>query len=139
MSKILLAEGLITPTDRLVIELVESIETALVILLRWPAAIADPLGSPRGRERDHDHLCGRCRSAFRSDQANSGRRIREDLSAHHHPGPEPSHCPKICWPATQCVLSPPPDGSSHRTTMAHRLRVSNQWRSGGLLPVGPIR
>ena len=48
MSKILLAEGQITPTDRLVIELVESIETAPLVLLRWPAApsVVDPLRFP---------------------------------------------------------------------------------------------
>jgi hypothetical protein len=44
MSKILLAESRITPSDRLVIELVEALETPPAILLHWPAApsIADP-------------------------------------------------------------------------------------------------
>ena len=48
MSKILLAEGQITPSDRLVIELVEALETPPVVLLRWPAApsVADPLRFP---------------------------------------------------------------------------------------------
>jgi hypothetical protein len=48
MSKILLAEGQLTPSDRLVIELVEALETPPVVLLRWPAApsVADPLRFP---------------------------------------------------------------------------------------------
>ena len=36
MSKILLAEGQITPSDSLVIELIESIDTPPAVLLRWP-------------------------------------------------------------------------------------------------------
>jgi hypothetical protein len=48
MSKILLAEGRITPSDRLLIELVEALETPPAILLHWPAApsVADPLRFP---------------------------------------------------------------------------------------------
>jgi hypothetical protein len=46
--KTILSEGQITPSDRLVIELIESIETPPVVLLHWPAApsVADPLRFP---------------------------------------------------------------------------------------------
>ena len=36
MSKIQLVEGQITPSDSLVIELIESIDTSPAVLLRWP-------------------------------------------------------------------------------------------------------
>jgi hypothetical protein len=49
MSKsTILASGRVTPSDRLVIELVEALETPPAILLHWPEApsVADPLRFP---------------------------------------------------------------------------------------------
>jgi hypothetical protein len=69
MSKILLAEGQITPTDRLVIQLVESIENPArgAAALACCAVRSRSTEIPRRRERDHGHLGGRRRSAV-SDQ-----------------------------------------------------------------------